>query len=274
MLILILTGCSKDDTPKSIEQVPDPLKITEYNGEVIGYDDKGRLTSWVNYQFEYDEAGKMIRRTPYEYTYNNSGSLSKIKADDSKTITYSYDEKDRIDVINIVKFGNINYTLSYYFEYDENNVLQSILEDNSYPTVIRFNRKSFSYDSQGNVIEILSQESNDNMTFTKTFKAEYSYDDKKNPVHLALTSLGLDTTPVLDFSLMGSGTLRLFSEGLFMISGNNITSYKETDLTTNVSDYNMKYTYTYNEEGYPLNVIRVIEWKGNKSEYIIIWKYE
>ncbi|HLV14141.1 MAG TPA: hypothetical protein VKY41_03095 [Xanthomarina sp.] len=159
------------------------------------------------------------------------------------------------------------------FEYNTNKELISITEKNLSDSV--YSRDLISYDSNGNVSQVINYYSNDDVLYSYLQDYTFVYDTKKNPSKLLLNDCGVTS----NFSLfdMISLTTKYFGYStLFRIryfSNNNIISSEySSDFG---SSNNSVYTYVYNDKDYPTSVeIYNTYSNGPNSTHYRTWTYE
>lgn len=259
-----------------------PVYVTEYdgNGNTIrstNYDENGK-PSW-SYGYEYDEDGKKIKETSYKedgsismiyrYEYDEKGNLTKeARYDETETLrayeVYEYDENGYV-------LKNTRYSASGvktgYTEYFENT---------TYANKYAEERRSESYDSDGNLSSVYEYNKNGKTTKSENYRngklwsaEENEYDESGNLIKSSSYDADRKFTSYSVYGYNesgkrikiskydGSGTLTEYTEikrdGKYVLSetvydaDGNKTEY--TEYLENTPDYNT-YSRTKRYEKY------------------------
>lgn len=286
---LTMFNCSNDDT----EDIPTPqsenIRLAEFSIGVSEYSityNEDNFISLFDSSTEsnypraviYNAENQVIQFDRYSYTYNTQGRISRITEPDNSSYVNQqtsivYNNDGLVAIQNLRFTGATSGTTTFItrtFEYNSSNQLISITEDNrSYVT-----RELFTYDSRGNIVQLIRQTSSDGINFSDTRTTNYIYDNKKNPGIDVLNSL----TSASNFSyyyLYNIHTLDLGNYAFFRLvyySTNNIISSHSTYST---GQSNRTYNYVYNDEDYPTAVeIHYSYSDGSEYDVYKTWTYE
>jgi len=247
---LFTASCSKDDnqdeqidTEKFVksEWVSEDINIAyTYNNNLLAtatgnysnvdytstftYNPDGKLTKWQ--QMESGTSDTDIQT----FTYNPDGRLAGYVSD-FENVSITYD-------------GNIA-TLTGRIEGDDN--ASAILELNENGLVTKFTESNqytvFQYDGNGNIIKAETFDNDDTLLTSFTI----AYDSKINPFYGQLSSIYIER--FIEFFWEFDGIYYSGLEGYsFPFQKSNIVSIIESSETI------LEYTYTYNNENYPISV--------------------
>ncbi len=170
-----------------------PVYVTEFdgNGNTIrstNYDENGK-PSW-SYGYEYDEDGKKIKETSYKedgsismiyrYEYDEKGNLTKeARCDETETLraydVYEYDENGYVLKMTQYSAGGVKTGYKEYFE------------NTTYANKYTGERRSESYDSDGNLSSVYEYNRNGETTKSENYRngklwsaEENEYDENGN----------------------------------------------------------------------------------------------
>lgn len=170
-----------------------PVYVTEFdgNGNTIrstNYDENGK-PSW-SYGYEYDEDGKKIKETSYKedgsismiyrYEYDEKGNLTKeARYDETETLrayeVYEYDENGYVLKMTQYNAGGVKTGYTEYFE------------NTTYANKYTGERRSESYDSDGNLSSVYEYNRNGKTTKSENYRngklwsaEENEYDESGN----------------------------------------------------------------------------------------------
>ena len=286
---LTIFNCSNDDSDDTHTQATGNIRLSEFSLGAseysITYNEDNVITNFdsssdTNYPkiVVYNSENQIIQFGRYSYTYNAQGRISHITEPDNSrnrniqtTIIYNNNGLVANQTFRFTNSGSGETTyVTRIFEYDTNNLLISITEENdSYTT-----RELLNYDSNDNVVQLISQTSHDGVTFSNRRTTNYTYDNKKNPGKNVLNNL---TTPsnfsfyyIHNIFTMDLGNYAYFR--LIHYSNNNITS---SHLTYSSGYKNKTYNYVYNDEGFPTALeIHSASSDGTENYYYKTWTYE
>lgn len=194
-------------------------------------------------KYEYDEKNRLIR------IYNDG------YYDFSTTLTYdSSGEISTIGSTNITKNDNIiNYGINTY---ELNNKGLPIIKDTPNYTW-EYKKVTYTYDDYGNVIRLVSKLINASIGDEVIV---YEYDKQKSPFYKCATPKWYLVSYVCNFYYVGSfPPILQMGLGYHGLYNNPISNGDELSRTN--------YTYTYNEEGYPISKT------GSDGYYKLIYNY-
>ncbi|NOQ24970.1 MAG: hypothetical protein GQ564_06360 [Bacteroidales bacterium] len=224
---LMFTSCEKDEetTPNQEEKVLYPTKITEYEDGV--YD--GEIT------FEYNADKKLVKVVYdsdfYEtYAYDTDGKVIEYKEfyNNSLDVQESMEYNTNGQLIKIQRYNNGIEGGWYSYEYDNQGNVSKRSEHLTDGTVYTY--RTYEYDINGNLInrKYFWEDYVTGTILTDTYdETTYEYDDKNN----IYKNLNLP-----------------FKYETYI---NNVTKEVYTE-TSDDYTYTGIYTYTYNEDNYPI----------------------
>lgn len=262
--------------------------VTEYdgNGNTIrstNYDENGK-PSW-GYGYEYDEDGKKIKET----SYKEDGSISMIyryEYDEKGNLTKEarYDETETLRAYDVYEYAENGYILKDT-RYNANGVktgYTEYFENTTYINKYAGQRRSESYDSDGNLSSVYEYNKNGKTTKSENYRngklwsaEENEYDESGKRIKISKYDGSGTLTGYTEIKRDGKYVL---SETVYDADGNK-TEY--TEYLENTSDYN---TYSrkkryekyengklaelteYNEKGERAKRISY-DGEGNKTEY-------
>jgi RHS repeat-associated protein len=111
----------------------------------LTYDTVGRATSGTDLTLGYDAAGRMASSNGVTITRNPGGLISNITFAAGKTVSYSYDDSNRLSLVLDFLGG------ATFFTYDDAGQLTNILRGNQVNT-------QYAYDADGRVTRIIDQD--------------------------------------------------------------------------------------------------------------------
>ncbi|QCX01444.1 hypothetical protein FGM00_15505 [Aggregatimonas sangjinii] len=268
------------------------LWLTQYesnngsgNGYAYEYDISEALSAIVftrtneRSNISYDNEGRLLSFKDISYNYNNNGLLTSI-SDGSGLgdIELLYDDEDKIRVLNLTRNepDRQNYISRVKIDFFYNDAGDLVIMNrerrysrvNTDGNVFQFNRQRLVYDTSGNVVESISEDSDDGVTYTESNKFVMTYDDKKNP----LTNI-IEKQIKIDFQLL-LGLTNVFDPLNFsylQIEGyrfalnrgvHNIKSQKFFSGEDLLLGYD--YEYNYNASGYPISA-RAVDNEGKET---------
>ena len=240
------------------------LKSHEVAGSeyFLEYDEDGMLVNVENSGSATNQVlrngnEQVIKLGASSFSYN-SGGLIKSVDDGNGEGLMQYDSQDRL----IKMSATYNITPTYKVRvirdhtYNGQDQLVQVLEEvyDFYYENYTYTRIELEYDSKGNVVREESASSSDGETYGTPTVTTYTYDTSKNPWYTVLTEqTNLQPLYVESNNLLNS-TLSMGNSVVYRsqwTSRNNIKSSR----TEYAGDYHQReYTYTYNEEGYPLTL--------------------
>jgi len=289
LLSFSLFNCSKDDGDDDSGSQPQNLRLAGYSIHAteytVSYNENGDVTNYNNNSSNpgtviYNADNKVIQCGRYSYTYNAQGRISGItEPDDSSIInkesTIVYNNEGLI-ATQTFRFtyafsGDIKF-ISRTYDYNSSNQLVSISEHESSSTL--YTRDALTYDSNGNMVQRKLQRSTDGISYTDDQIMTYTYDNKKNPGHEALS----DIQGTSNFSILYLSNLTTtdFSNYAFFrlvyYSKNNVTSLHQIFSSGTA---NRTFDYNYNDEGYPVSVeVNRTLADGTTNTSYKTWTYE
>lgn len=283
VLLLLLGACSKDRDPAPVEKIR--VKSSAEDGVSIsyGYNSKHYLNRYDIPEMggesavQYDEKNRILRNAFMNFTYNESGQISKIKYDDSPSVSDVEGAFQYNDIGQLI-MSQHQYTLrdrpvSRYtrtYEYDALNRLTTV---NEMPDETQF---LLEYDDRGNVSKVITRR---NTIFVGTFAdvetVTFTYDDKKNPDKLTLERMGVKGNFSLVYIPIDSKVRLSFNSyfSLHYFSDYNIVKLTREDVGAGTVVY--EYSYTYNAQGYPTaSEVKRTNRDGSVQKYQHTWEYE
>lgn len=247
------------------------------------YDENGK-PSWIH-GYEYDEDGKKIKDT----SYNEDGSISMIyryEYDEKGNLTKAarYDETETLRAYDVYEYDENGYILKDT-RYNANGVktgYTEYFENTTYINKYAGQRRSESYDSDGNLSSVYEYNKNGKTTKSENYRngklwsaEENEYDESGKRIKISKYDGSGTLTGYTEIKRDGKYVL---SETVYDADGNK-TEY--TEYLENTSDYN---TYSrkkryekyengklaelteYNEKGERAKRISY-DGEGNKTEY-------
>ncbi|TNE81085.1 MAG: hypothetical protein EP332_05155 [Bacteroidetes bacterium] len=237
-----ISACSKDETPDNTGNTTGTktCRVASAQGTIFGenasmaltYDANKRLTRYVS-TTGVDSEGS-------NYYYNAAGELTKEEAFDGTAGT------DITSKIEYTWSGGKITKIDYYYDnngslelestgvptYDGTRIVSILVSENGSES----SKDTYTYDANGNVLSVTSQESDGQGGWNNTYRDVYEYDTKK-------VAKGFDI---------------VLSDEAIILSPNNRTrelsqSYDDVNQTWK-DDSDLKYTYAYNADGYPTQI--------------------
>lgn len=240
------------------------LKSYEVGGEeyFLEYDEDGILinvenTGSATNQVLRNANEQVIKLGNSSFAYNSGGLLTSINDGNGEGVI-QYDSQDRIIRMSTTYDITPTYKVRVTRDHAYNSQGQLIQVDeevyNFYYENYSYTRIELEYDSKGNIIQQASAGSGDGETYGTPTITTYTYDTSKNPWYTVLTEQTNLRPLYIESNNLLSSTLTLGNSIVYRtlwMSKNNIKSIR----TEYGTDYSQKdYTYTYNEEDYPLTL--------------------
>lgn len=268
-------GCSSDDDNAGMQPKEENTRMTSYTIEDVEfnmtYNEAGMLTKYrygnpsatAISNIEYNPDGNITKHGSFNYSYNAHGDIENItKTNNPLIIQIAYNSQNYIETITAINDdgnGGAIETGTTTFEYNSNGLPVEINEFNNVTPVSPFAKTMLSYDDNGNIIERYIQRSNDGISYYDFSTTVYTYDDKKNPYQVTIGKTGITNKHILQqfiglYSTYYSGQVSLVP--IYFVSPNNLLT-EEDDLKL------ISYSYTYNEDDYPMSVERT--WDASMS---------
>lgn len=281
---LFFIACSKDDVPATTNKRP--VKIDgafnsgynftnpiTYNGKLLkSYKSIGEGIATVN--VSYNATNKITNITfvgndwqsTITYQYTNKGNIASITDSWGKT-TFTYNTNGTVQVIakNFDENGNETDSRTSILTL-ENEMLKSVSYQNNSG---QYFKESFSYDTNNNLIAVTEQsDSTNGINFSTSATYNITYDDKINPTYAILN----------DSNALNKGGWSLYSfhhgfNGLkvsyevYLGGNHSIFFYGKNNYTTNERYSNISYNYTYDDAGYPTELIETNNSRNVKFNY-------
>lgn len=291
--LLSLASCSSDESAEPVNENPNPTptieknlkKIKEYyvNGETEQLD---MVTLCTNNKIDqiigYENDNPLEIASIYDYSYNAQGRLSYIDVHfygdynwSDSSVSFGYDEQGRLIYLDEVQDGSSTHWTKEFIYDTENNVITGDYDPGgNIPNIFYLNGSGTIYK-----MEILSEyynlnatevsyEGNNILSCTLTtyydssvinYTYDYETEVKGEYLNLFRNSYG------------GFNTMNLYELGfnLALLSPDN---YRLTESKTNSIDINYYYEYSFDEDGYPIEVRELYD-NGTVFKKIVI-EYE
>lgn len=207
---------------------------------VINYDSRGRVTSYVTYEY-YNGVPEIIDSS--HYYYNGLDSLP-FKSENREvgtpyvdTYFHFYDNSQRLIRDSVISLGNATPDVSVNtYTYITGKIIETWKDMPS--GNISFTDTGY-IDVDGHINKVVSEVYPTAQTPTSVF----SYDDHPNP--LSELNIRFSYSPIPSYTYDVVDEVRL---------SNNILSETTTDLLFDGSVNNTLFTYTYNANGYPATI--------------------
>lgn len=218
-----------------------------------------------SHDFYYDEEQRLIRIEKYNHTqidieYNAAGQII--------VVYQSHSTNDLVLELTVsyLEGADLPDAISYAFATDKG--------DGTFD-IIRFKRTFFQWDENGNLTYWLQEvDEQDGNGFVFDYDYVASYDDKQNPWYSTINDKFL-FNQFFVYSLNTTLETFHFNTLIYWISKNNITHGTVRNIhvfSGRESTYG--YSYTYNEEGYPIAaILEVMEASSNLRTLEFNWKY-
>lgn len=251
LVLLLLTGqvfisCEKDEDSEPKKKSLIPIKITEYEDGFIDY---------VTY-----------------LEYNTDNLLTKVDYGDGYYNTLEYDSDGRLIKSNIYE-DNILYCYDSY-EYNESNQIikiQSYYKDGATESFIARSYYVHEYDINGNVIKKTEYGTNDAIVLYFTF----SYDSNGNMINkkyywpdYQTGEISTDTYEEWIYTYDDKNNIYKSVNMPFLWQSFINNALTETLSESSGESYTQIYTYTYNEENYPIEYSEA----DDSERYVIEYK--
>ncbi len=245
----MLNACKKDE-PNKIDEIEnsvssnpiclltsltDTFPTYDIKALYVEYDSVDRVNNYLTdfnaglgyseYENAFDATGKIVQQ---KLVYTSEGILTA-----TGTYQFYYDQQGRID--SIYRGGFSEYVLIDYDAFDR--ITSYVVHEENRPRQVAY---SMSYDANGNMERLSKTISNSTIRYEYAFK----YDQFKNPFVLL-------TFPIRFFGF------RDFLEFMNPYSRNNVVEMTSQTFDNGVAgpvEY-YYYTYDYNANGYPTNVL-------------------
>jgi len=269
LFLLLLISCSSDNDNNELINTNHLVK-REYVSNNVNLEYRYNTNEHLIRIIDIDNQEDIDSETNFVYDSNNvvTRNFNSNITNISSITNYSFNGNDKLlNAISVINEPNntINPTVTNIqeFSYNDNiitvNISSSvgdlvtvILEVNSLGLVNKMIKSEYyttiTYDSNENISEIKTFDNNDNLVDT----SEYIYDNKPNPFYGQLKSIYL---PIFLSSFSNADVGVYGWDGYvgydFPFLKNNITSISEN------GNLDRDYTYQYNSENYPINVIEI-----------------
>lgn len=268
IILLSLFNCSTDDDGEDIIKQPENTRLKAYSLNsieyAVTYNADGNVSDYRNLtdtpgNIVYNTDNKIIQLGVHYFIYNSQGRISEITmpntafySNQKTNLTYNNDGLIAHQTLSYINNSGETKNIQRLFEYNANKELTSITEKNLNDSV--YSRFLLSYDSNGNVSQVIKQYSNDDVIYSYLQTNTYVYDTKKNPSKLLLNDCGVTSNfslyDMISLSTTYFGNSTLFSIRYF--SNNNVISSEYSNDFG--SSNNSVYTYVYNDKDYPTSV--------------------
>ncbi|MCX7547820.1 hypothetical protein OS188_07635 [Xanthomarina sp. F1114] len=290
IILLSLFNCSTDDDGEDIITPPENTRLKTYsfnsNEYLVTYNTDGYVSEYRNSpdtpgNIVYNSDNKIIQLGVQSFNYNSQGRISEITMPDTATysnqktnLTYNNDGLIAHQTLSYVNNSGETKNMQRLFEYNANKELISITE--KYISDSVYSRNLISYDSNGNVSQVINYYSHDDVLYSYLQDYTFVYDTKKNPSKLLLSDCGVTSNFSL-YNMISLSTTNFFGNyTLFRLSyfsnNNVISSEYSSDFG---SSNNSVYTYVYNDKDYPTSVeIYNTYSNGSNSTHYRTWTYE
>ena len=241
LISVVFSSCEKDEDSEPRERKLIPIKITEYEDDVL----EGETV------FEYDENNNPVKvdygegyYNTLEYDSDGRLALTRVYEDNSLNSYETYEYNSYNQIIKIQYYNQAGEAGSYYVhEYDANgNVIKKTQYGTNDAVVLYY---AYEHDSKGNVIntKYYWADYQSGLVSTDEYReTTYQYDDKNN-IYKSVDSPFLWETNI-----------------------NNVLVKTFTDHYGNNYSVTYNYVYVYNDDNYPT------EYTDDNERYVIEYK--
>jgi YD repeat-containing protein len=225
----------------------------------LHYNDAGELTGVdeppsTTITFMRNSAGQIVSAGEMSFQYNSGGKITRVNSPRGEA-TLVYDSKNRfLRLQSTFEVSSTTYVVVREFTYNDADQLTMVLEacrPNGTPDN-HFTRYRFEHDGDGNIERMIAEVSYDGTTYVLSATYTYTYDNKKNPWYTVQTQQ-------TNFDLISAAGSRAilpthqFYNCFFVptrwTSKNNLVEKRvEASGYSNIE----KWTYLYNDAGYPV----------------------
>lgn len=235
----------------------------------------------------YDGEGRLFSYDYFTYEWNEVGQLTKLSDGSGKgDLKILYNTEDQPKELEVTRTGSNNFnsdvtaTLTYnglgrLSRIDKHSIYSSNTTDGEQNS---YERIELRYDNVGNVVEMITRNSDDGLDYQINSMYEYSYDNQKNPWYAIINrQFNFNSSITLGINQdLNRNTPPTYIGGYelhILVSEHNLTSVKYYNDKLSLLE-ERSYEYTYNNSDYPTSAkINLSDRDGEEEEVSFSLEY-